>query len=248
MTKIRYIIPRIYGAIGYKQFYSLSYQVLDLFFSESYRKAGFNPFNYYEFGTGEGRSIRYYLKALKKLSPIWKKIGYNISDFRIFLFDSFEGLPEYDGERDKNPIWKKGQFKGSIDEIKKVIKKTYAEILPNVRFIKGYFENTLNDELKKELSPYPPSFVNIDVDYYSSAKYVLNFISSIFQEGTICYFDDIFEYLGNPTKGELAAIDEYNRDHQDSQLGHFRRFNISALQDSIYVIYKPVIDSSKLKI
>ncbi len=237
MTKVRYILPRIYGAIGFKQYYALSYSALDLVFDEHYKKSGFIPFNYYEFGTGAGNSLRNYLKALKKLSPIWKKIGYNLSDFRVFLFDSFEGLPEYEDERDKNSAWTKGQFRGSIDEIKEVIKKSYPEIFPNVKFIQGYFENTLNEELKKELKSYPPSFVNIDVDYYSSTKCVLEFLSTIFQEGTICYFDDIFEYLGNSTKGELRAIYEFNKNSQTVQLAHFRHFNITQLQDSIYVLY-----------
>ncbi|MEM3907201.1 MAG: hypothetical protein QXZ17_10135, partial [Nitrososphaerota archaeon] len=142
----------------------------------------------------------------------------------------------------------KGQFKGSMDEIKEVIEKSYSEILPNVKFIKGYFEKTLNEELKKELRPYPPSFVNIDVDYYSSTKYVLEFVSSISQEGTIFYFDDIYEYLGNFTKGEARAIDEFNREHQDVKLSHFRRFNVTQLLDSIYVLYKPVTDPGKHQI
>ena len=73
-------------------------------------------------------------------------------------------------------------------------------------------------------------------------------MSSIFQEGTICYFDDIFEYLGNFTKGEFRAIDEFNRDHHAVKLGHFRHFNITQLQDSIYVLYKPIIDPGELQI
>ena len=73
MTNGRYIIPRIYGALGYKQYYSLSYSVLDLVLSEHYKKSSFNPLNYYEFGTGEGNSLRYYLKALKKFLQYGRK-------------------------------------------------------------------------------------------------------------------------------------------------------------------------------
>lgn len=239
MEKIRSLPTKVYGAIGYEPFYALSYSVLQLVLSEHYGKWNFNPLNYYEFGTGEGNSLRRYLKALKKISPIWSKIGYKLTDFRIFLFDSFEGLPEYINDKDKNPAWTRGQFEGSIDNIKEVIRKSYPEIMPNVKFVKGYFENTLNDTLSRELNPYPPSFVNIDVDYYSSTKKVLEFLSSTFQEGTICYFDDIYDYLGNCTKGEARAIDEFNRDHQNVQLSHFRRFNIPQVQDMVFVFYRP---------
>jgi hypothetical protein len=241
IEKIRYIKPKVYGSLGYKSYFSLTYSALDLFFSEDYRKWNFKPFYYYEFGTGEGNSLKHYLKALKDLSPIWKKFS-NLSDFRIFLFDSFEGLPEYSDEKDKNFAWSKVEFKGTVEDIKNVIERTYHRIISNVTFIKGYYEETLTERLIKELSQYPPSLINIDVDYYKSAKIALNFVGKIAQEGTIVYFDDIYEYLGNPTKGELAAIEEYNRGDNNIKLAHFRHFNIPSLLDQIYVFYKPVKD------
>ena len=46
----------------------------------------------------------------------------------------------------------------------------------NVKFIKDYYENSLTYELRNTLVDNPPSIVNIDVDYYSSAKTVLEWI------------------------------------------------------------------------
>jgi hypothetical protein len=51
--KSRNIILKIYGLIGYKTYQAFSYFVLERILSEHYKKWGFVPFNYYEFGTGE---------------------------------------------------------------------------------------------------------------------------------------------------------------------------------------------------
>ncbi len=238
LKKYNYILTRwIYGALGYQAYYSLSFSVLDLILSDLYKKWNFNPFNYYEFGTGGGNSLRQYLRVLRKFSKHSHKDTKELK-FNIFLFDSFEGLPGYENERDRNPAWEKGQFAGSIEYIRHLIEKEFPSILKNVRFFKGYFEQTLTEDLRRSLKEFPPSFVNIDVDYYTSCKLVLDFIGPILQEGTIIYFDDIFEYLGNPEKGELLAIKEFNNSNKIFNITNFRHFNITSFVDQIYVAYK----------
>ena len=82
-----------------------------------------------------------------------------ISDYVnvIYGFDSFEGLPEnWDGVKDK------GFFK--VDNLPKVNK--------NVKLIKGWFNDTLDDFLKEH--PEDFQFIHIDCDLYSSTKYVFN--------------------------------------------------------------------------
>ena len=235
MTKIRYLFPKIYGVLGYRPYYSFSYQALNLILSEHYKKWNFNPFNYYEFGTGEGNSIREFLKALKKIS---KDLSVDNNKFNIFLFDSFEGLPEYNKVKDKNPAWSKGQFLGTINKIKSIIHEILPNMASNVKFIKGYYEDSLTHDLRNTLIDNPPSIVNIDVDYYSSTKKVLEWIYPVCQEGTIFYFDDIFEYLGNLSKGEYKAIDEFNRDHMKEgfQFYHFYNFGIPSYIGKIYTL------------
>lgn len=242
MSKFRYIIPKIYGALGYKSYYAFSYEAQDLILNEHYRKWNYNPFNYYEFGTGEGNSLKYFLKSLKRISKHYKV---NITNFNIFLFDSFEGLPEYNDAKDKNPAWQKNQFKGTMDQIKGVIENNLPEIISNVRFIKGYYENTLTHELRSSLDAYPPSIVNIDVDYYKSAKTILEWIYPLCQEGTIFYFDDIYEYLGNLSKGEYRAIKEFNKNHAKEGLRFFQ-FNALGIPNftgKIFTLNKIVQDS-----
>lgn len=223
----------IYGLLNYGLYYSFSYYAMELIFSEHYKKWNFVPFNYYEFGTGEGNSLKAFLKALKQIS---KQFNVNLDKFNIFLFDSFEGLPEYNDPRNENPAWRKEQFKGTVEQIKSIIKKILPEIVSNVKFIKGYYEDTLTAELRNSLIDYPPSIVNIDVDYYQSAKTVLEWIYNLAQDGTIFYFDDIWEYLGNLSKGEYRAIDEFNKKHLKDgfQLYQFYNFGIPNFTGKIF--------------
>lgn len=229
------LIPRIYRALNYKEYYCFSYFALDLIFSNHYKKWNFNPFNYYEFGTGEGTSLKFFLRSLKKVAKN-KKI--DLRKFNIFLFDSFEGLPNYNRTNDFNPAWNKGLFKGSLNSIKSVIKNNLPEILPNVKFVKGFYENTLTQKLRASIIKYPPSIVNIDVDYYSSAKTVLEWIYPLCQEGSIFYFDDIFEYLGNLSKGEFRAINEFNKSHlhKGFQFYPFTNFGIASFTGKIFTL------------
>jgi hypothetical protein len=240
-------IPEIlrlkYESLTGAGYYGFFYKALDLVLNEEYNKSGFNPYNYYEFGTGTGVTLTYYLKALKKIIKL-KKL--DLKKFRIFLFDSFEGLPEYTNPKDYNPIWVKGQFLGSEDYIKNLIKSLLPEALDNVSFVKGYYENTLNEELRKSLNQFPPSIVNIDVDYYTSTKTVLEWIYPILQDGTIFYFDDIYSYLGNLSKGEYRAIDEFNTHHASEGL-HFYPFpnlGITSFTGRVFTFNRTVSDKS----
>ena len=238
MTGLRYLLPKIYGALNYHAYYSFSYSALGLILSDHYKKWNFKPFNYFEFGTGEGNSLRFFLRSLKK---IIKSHDVDRSQFNIFLFDSFEGLPENDIPADKNPAWQKGQFRGTLEKIKVIVSKEFPDIVQNTKFVQGYYDKTLTEELRNSLANYQPSIVNIDVDYYSSTKTVLKWLCDLAQDGTIFYFDDIYAYLGNLSKGEYRAIDEFNKEHLKD--GHqfypfVMNFNIPTFIGKIYTLNK----------
>ena len=224
------LISRVFQ---YNPYYGFSFFANDLLGSEHYCKWGFHPQNYYEFGTGGGTSLFNYLKGLKSYCSSY---NIEISKYNIFLFDSFEGLPEYNDRKNKNPAWNKGQFSGSTDYLKEIIYKACKNKQPKVTFIKGYYENSLTSELREQLANSPPSIVNIDVDYYESAQAILNWIYPILQNGTIFHFDDLYEYLGSPFKGEFLAISEFNELHkvEKSLLFPFNSFGISKLNNTIY--------------
>ncbi|MCB1052359.1 MAG: hypothetical protein KDC71_17285 [Acidobacteria bacterium] len=116
----------------------------------------------------------------------------------VYGFDSFGGLPE-----DWTYFQKKGRFSlgGTPPEIK----------LPNIKLIKGLFEDTLPNFFFIYLDPV--SFVHIDSDLYSSAKFVLKNIASKSTKGTIVLFDDFLNYPGWK-QGESKAFFEWTKEFQ----------------------------------
>jgi hypothetical protein len=126
-----------------------------------------------EFGVYKGTTARYIR---------------NETTQQLFLFDSFEGLPE---DWDNN--FKKGDFR----------LKQIPQLPSNVILYKGLFE----DAIPKFINDYrkPLSFIHIDSDLYSSAKDVLYGLNSYIVPGTVILFD---EY----PRGENIAFREWMDD------------------------------------
>ena len=186
---------------------AIFFQILGYQDSSHFRNYGFSPGNYYEFGTGGGNSLRIYLQSLHFFKKVTRS---KIRDYRLFLFDSFEGLPEFQSEKDVNPSFHPGQFAGSSDLIANIANHNGFKDESKITLVKGWYESSLTGELRERIAEHPPSIVNIDVDYYSSALTILKWIEPILQNGTVFYFDDIWDYFENPSYGELAAIREFN--------------------------------------
>ncbi len=132
-----------------------------------------------EFGVYKGDSINY----------ISRFTGGNVHGFDCFL-----GLPEF---------WRPNHPKGEFD-----LSGNLPEVNSNVILIKGYFNDTLEEFLKKENKLI--SFCHIDSDLYSSAKYVLNTIYPFLTPDAIIVFDELvnFDYFNGPNS-ELKALNEF---------------------------------------
>jgi hypothetical protein len=97
----------------------------------------------------------------------------HLCDRKLEIFDSFAGLPEpeeYDKTHDNEDLqltytYKKGDYTGTIDEVKNNIKK-YGKI-GVCNFNKGYFNETLPKFDKKT------AFIFLDVDLIDSLKICL---------------------------------------------------------------------------
>lgn len=170
-------------------------------------------YNYYEFGVGWGWTLTRYIEALKSFCHDTKIDFYK---FHIYGFDSFEGLPAKENPKDGHPMWGKGFFSHSVQEVEnKLINEGFDLKRGTLHLIKGFFKNSLTLELRDALAANPPSIVTIDLDYYSSAKCALEWIRPMLRTGTLFYFDDIWSFLGNPDYGVLAAINEFNNSGDD---------------------------------
>jgi len=164
--------------------------------------------NYYEFGVGRGRTMMRFIKAVKLYCRLADIDPYSYS---IFAFDSFEGLPPKQSARDDHPAWHRHQFNFGVEEIRRRIGAQLDLRKGTVRLVKGFFNDSLTPELAAELASHPPSIVTIDVDYYSSAKTVMDWLARFAPSGCLFYFDDLWAFYGHPEMGEIGAINEFNR-------------------------------------
>ena len=205
---------------------------LERFFLGGYLTRKFIPFNYYEFGVAGGDSAKNYVRGLYWFSK-YKKI--HMEDFHMFLFDSFEGMPPAKNEQESGATYE-GQFKNPLNAVKQRLNAEKSRI--NLHFIKGFFEESLTPELLKTLKKNPPSLVRIDVILFSSAMTVLNFIKPILQNGTIVYFENIDAYLNSPFKGEICALNKFNKmyEREETVLSPIQRsLGIQLLQNHAFV-------------
>jgi hypothetical protein len=149
-----------------------------------------------EFGVHKGRSISW----LARLSP----------ERQWFGFDSFIGLPE-DWALSENKIYPSGHF--ALDALPKVP--------ANVTLIKGMFEDSLPGWLSS--NPGGVSFLHIDSDLYSSAKFILDNLNDRIAPGAVIVFDELGDWMDsgvypNWREGEWRALCEW-LDEKDRRIG-----------------------------
>ena len=198
------IIDKIYSRLRPNKFYDMLRMYESLVKKHRIQRGVF-----LEFGSWRGASALAFYSALKR----YYKKDIPAELWPMFLFDSFEGLPDPSNKKDFHPVWIKGEF--NAGGIENFIKSVTEKGLPLKRFecVAGYYEKTLVEfKLPKG---YKAGIVNMDCDYYSSTKLALNFLKPYLQNFTLFHFDDINSFSGNPYKGQLAAIREFNEENKN---------------------------------
>jgi|JI102314A2RNA_FD_contig_31_4244822_length_1237_multi_5_in_0_out_0_1 O-methyltransferase len=153
-----------------------------------------------ECGVGWGFSLYCISNSLQMLG----------SNKKVWGFDSFEGLPSptnHDEPFRDNVKIIQGDLNFSEEFVKKRL--TLSGLSPkyiesNIKFVKGYFEQSFLKEVPTKIS-----FLNIDVDLYDSYLLVLNQFYSSVQKGGIIAFD---EYNDGKWVGATKAIDLFFKD------------------------------------
>jgi hypothetical protein len=141
----------------------------------------------------------------------------NVSDRKIWLYDTFEGMPEpsekdvfYDGTRLLD-IWKRKKRPNSIgsDDVygpeEKVEENCRRTGYPrnNLIFVKGLVEDMI-----PERAPGKIALLRLDTDYYASTKHELEHLYPRLVKGGVLIIDDYGAH-----KGSQLATDEYIREH-----------------------------------
>jgi hypothetical protein len=142
-----------------------------------------------EFGVFRGKTIKQLRKTLG-------------DEYKIFGFDSFEGLPEeWEGVNAPN-----FSTNGSIPNI------------PRVTFFKGWFKDTIPSYLEIGESI---ALLHVDCDLYSSTKTVLAELNHLIVPSTIIVFDEWFyNHLNIPAncqheqKAFYEWVSEFNRSYE----------------------------------
>lgn len=141
------------------------------------------PITYLEFGVYKGDATR-----------CWSTLNRNPNS-EFVGFDSFEGLPEtwkvYQGSLRRGHFSTQGMTP-KIDDRR-------------VRFVKGWFQDTLPHFLKN-LDRIRQLVINNDSDLYSSSLYTLCTLHPWMKEGTIIIFDEFSQVLD-----EFRALENYSR-------------------------------------
>lgn len=148
-----------------------------------------------EFGCFVGTTSVFLTKEIEK----WN------AEKSLWLYDSFEGLPEKSREDENSlgEVFKKGELLTTKKQLIANLRKSGARKMPKIT--KGWFS-----ELSKEQIPRKISFAFLDGDYYLSILDPLNLIWENLESGAIIVVDD---YGNQALPGASKAVDEWAKKH-----------------------------------
>lgn len=128
------------------------------------------------------------------------------SERKIWLFDSFEGLPE---PTDKDGLLAKefaGKCLACLEDVKKIFFSVLKINQKNIIIKKGWFQNVL-PEAKNQIGPI--AILRLDADWYEPTKYCLdNLYDNVIDKGYIIIDD--YGYW----QGAKQALDEFFKERK----------------------------------
>jgi O-methyltransferase len=170
------------------------------------------PANYFEFGCHSGRTFSAALGAAKYLNM----------KFDAYAFDSFEGLPKT--SKSVDGIFREGSFSTSLQDFREIVRKQTKVDLTERQCIKGFYEDSLTEDLHEQL-PKKIGMLHIDVDLYSSTKVLLEFVKEHLVNGTVVLFDDWFCFPPGKNMGEKKALEEFLVKYPQFQFSEWKNYS-----------------------
>ena len=138
----------------------------------------------------------------------------------LFAFDSFDGLPDIGKDTIKQ--WTPNALTTSEEDFRRLLEEDGFD-LQRVETIKGFYSSSLTPVLSErfQMEGVKANLINVDCDYYASAKDVFNFIEPFLAHGTVIYLDDVFAgFSKNADGGVMNAFNEFSK----VSSFHFNRF------------------------
>ena len=117
---------------------------------------------------------------------------------RIWLYDSFAGMPAASEQDDALSHEIRGQFVGSVDDTKRILGRLGVPA-DRYRIVVGFFADTLPTAERP-----PIALLHIDCDFYDPVKLALETFYPVVQKGGYVVLNDYGYFLGCRT-----ATDEF---------------------------------------
>ena len=179
--KVRLKVLKMLGIRSDTGFFTLSTGGLGAIDSAMQQIASTGPNgDYYEFGVYRGYTLWHAQRAAD---------NFGVRSMRFFGFDSFDGLPEIQGNDRDAAIFFSGDYSCSMDEVETQLDAHGFDSCRGA-LIEGFYDRSLTPEVKQLHNMGPAALVMVDCDLYQSTVPALAFISELLQDGTIILFDD----------------------------------------------------------
>ena len=171
--------------------------------------------DYLEFGVFNGSSISSMYLTARKL---------NLNSIKFFGFDAFEGLPR-GAEKEDDGVWKEGFYACSFEKMQECLK--IKGVNPkDIIWVKGWYNNTLNEKTIKKFKINKIGIVFIDCDTYGSSKVVLNFLAPLITKPAIFCFDDWkLNDLDIKGMGEYKSFNEFLEENTHLEAREIKSYN-----------------------
>jgi hypothetical protein len=174
-----------------------------LFKSVEYVIKGNIPGDFVECGVWKGGSAMMIAHTLMQL---------NITNRKIILYDTFEGMTEpsdidenFNGEKAKQLIKKENKNDDrsvwcycSIDDVKKNLAST-GYPMENIIFVKGKVEDTIPQQIPEKIS-----LLRLDTDWFESTYHELHYLFPLLSGKGVLIIDDYGHW-----KGAREAVNKY---------------------------------------
>ncbi|MEM8960434.1 MAG: TylF/MycF/NovP-related O-methyltransferase [Acidobacteriota bacterium] len=134
--------------------------------------------DYFEFGVYQGGSVACMHRTLA--------VRPELSQVRIFGFDSFEGLPD---TAEQDGVWLPGQYRSALSFTRSRLDEAGVD-WRRTHLVKGFFSDSLTPELVREHGLERAGLIMIDCDLYTSTREALEFCAPLIREHAVIFFDD----------------------------------------------------------
>ena len=171
--------------------------------------------DYLEFGVFNGNSIGS-MHAARNNTHIMKT--------RLFGFDAFEGLPS-GSENEDDGVWKTGFYECSYTDMQHCLLGRNVDP-DDITFVKGWYNETLTNDLATKFDIGNFGIVFIDYDTYSLSKTVLDFIAPRINSPLIICLDDWkLNNLDIKAMGEYQSFNEFVEANPTLQITKISSYN-----------------------